>query len=459
MLERILVIGLDSADPELVFDRFAGRLPNLDRLSERSRWGRLRSIDPPITVPAWASMMSGQDAGRLGIYGFRNRAGYGYDQLAIANSLSIRQPQLWDLLGAAGLDSIVVGAPPGYPARPLRGCRVGCFLTPKTPSQPWTYPAELAHELDEAVGGYETDVAEFRTDDREPLLGDIFRLSDKQFRAAAHLARTRPWQFLILVNIAVDRMHHGFWRYFDSEHRKHEPGNRFASAMLEFYQSVDRSVGELLELADERTAVLVVSDHGAKRIDGGVCINDWLIRQGYLTLEEYPDQPTSLAKLKVNWRKTRAWGEGGYYGRVFVNLQGREPEGQVPRAQYEQFRDELAAGLAAIPDDQGRPMATRVLKPQELYQEVNGIPPDLLVYFGDLHWRSIGSVGYRAVHTLDNDSGPDDANHALEGLYILSAPGVEPTPNRPQHLLQIAPTLLKLLGQPIPSDMRRPPFV
>ena len=142
-----------------------------------------------------------------------------------------------------------------------------------------------------------------------------------------------------------------------------------------------------------------------------------------------------------------------------VALQGREPEGQVPRAQYEQFRDELAAGLAAIPDDQGRPIATRVLKPQELYQEVNGIPPDLMVYFGDLHWRSIGSVGYRAVHTLDNDSGPDDANHALEGLYILSAPGVEPTPNRPQHLLQIAPTLLKLLGQPIPADMRRPAFV
>src|SRR5690349_20793158 len=71
---KVVVIGLDCAEPSLVFDRYAQRLPSLSRLRERGLWGKLRSCDPPITVPAWMSMMSSRDPGALGYYGFRNRA-------------------------------------------------------------------------------------------------------------------------------------------------------------------------------------------------------------------------------------------------------------------------------------------------------------------------------------------------------------------------------------------------
>lgn len=456
---KVMVIGLDCAAPELVFDRFAGRLPVLDELRSRSRWGKLESINPPITVPAWACMMSGKDPGRLGIYGFRNRASHEYDALVTTNSESVREPLLWDILGSVGLRSILIGVPPSYPAKPVRGIRLGCFLTPGTQGDDWAYPNSLTAELNRELGGYNVDVEDFRSPDKERLLRDIFALNHKQFDAAEYLLRTKPWDYFMMVNIAVDRMHHAFWSYFDSTHRKHTPGNPYEDKMLAFYQEVDERIGRLLQFADDQTAVLVVSDHGAKKIDGGICINEWLIQQGLLTLKgPLPDAPTPYAQIGVDWSKTKAWGEGGYYARIFINRKGREPMGQVDPSEYEDFRDELAEKIRQIPDDHGNPMDTRVYKPEDLYPEVRNVAPDLIVHFGDLHWRSIGTVGYHAIHTLENDTGPDDANHAQYGIYLLSGPGVTPG-NEDGRLLQIAPTLLRLLGKRVPRDMRAEPML
>ena len=103
----------------------------------------------------------------------------------------------------------------------------------------------------------------------------------------------------------------------------------------------------------------MVSDHGAKGMVGGICINEWLIQQGYLVLREYPQKPPRLADLKIDWCKTRAWGDGGYYGRVFLNVRGREPQGLIPPSEYESFRNLLARQIEAIPDEKGCPIGTR----------------------------------------------------------------------------------------------------
>ncbi|MCS6939866.1 MAG: alkaline phosphatase family protein, partial [Roseiflexus sp.] len=71
---QLLIIGLDCAEPSLVFDRWRADLPTLSRLMAEGVYGELESCIPAITVPAWSCMMSGRDPGELGIYGFRNRA-------------------------------------------------------------------------------------------------------------------------------------------------------------------------------------------------------------------------------------------------------------------------------------------------------------------------------------------------------------------------------------------------
>src|SRR3954454_14928152 len=123
---KICVFGLDCAAPEVVFAD--ERLVNLRRLMAVGTYGRLESVIPPITVPAWMCMCTSQDPGSLGVYGFRNRVNHTYNGLGVADSNSIQTPAIWDYLAQEGKRSIIVGVPPGFPPRKINGISVGCFL-------------------------------------------------------------------------------------------------------------------------------------------------------------------------------------------------------------------------------------------------------------------------------------------------------------------------------------------
>jgi predicted AlkP superfamily phosphohydrolase/phosphomutase len=458
---KLLVIGLDSATPQLVFDRWRAELPTLAGLIARGAHGRLRSTHPPITVPAWTAMLASRDPGELGFYGFRNRRDHSYDAYAFANSSQVKVPRLWDWLGQAGLRSIVLGVPQTYPPSPLNGEMVTCFLTPSTQSE-YTYPPSLKAEVERVTDGYVLDVEDFRTADKAALLRRVYEKTAKHLRLARHLLATHPWDFFMLVEMGVDRIHHGFWSYMDPAHRKYEPGNPFESAILDYYRALDGQLAELLALCPPETLVLVVSDHGAKKMDGGVCFNEWLIREGHLTLASPPRTPTPVGRVAIDWPRTRAWGDGGYYGRLFMNVRGREPAGTIAPADYERVRSDLIAGIEAIADPGGRPIGSRAYRPEELYRTCNGVAPDLIVYFGDLDWRSVGAVGMGGIHTFENDTGPDEANHDWHGIFVLSTAGAE-TPLRGPlpdlSIYEVAPTLLRLLGLPVPPGLVGRPLV
>jgi len=118
----------------------------------------------------------------------------------------------------------------------------------------------------------------------------------------------------------------------------------------------------------------------------------------------------------------------------------------------------LAAQIACIPDHQGQPLTHRIFKPQDIYQQINTPAPDLIVYFGDLHWRCVGTVGYGQPYTLENDTGPDDANHAEEGMFLLYEPGRSGGQSPDRQLMDIAPTILQRMGVAIPGEMQGKAF-
>ncbi|MBI5485894.1 MAG: alkaline phosphatase family protein [Deltaproteobacteria bacterium] len=451
---RVMVIGLDCAEPSLAFDRYAGVMPNLRRLMKRGCWGNLRSTVPPITVPAWTTMVSGADPGELGIYGFRDRTGYDSYGLEFATSRAVRVPRLWDVLGDAGLRSTILFVPQTYPPpRELRGSMVTCFLTPGADSD-YARPAELKQTLEATFGAYIVDVPGFRTDDKPRLLESIYAMSRQHFAMARFLLDKDDWDFFMMVEMGCDRFHHGFWRHIAADHPGHVPGNRFADAGREYYAYVDRELGTLVEFADADTTVLVVSDHGARTMRGGICLNEWLLRHGYLALEEPPDRPTPLHKLKIDWSRTKAWGEGGYYGRVFLNVRGREPRGIIPPEQVDTECEALKAMLEAIPDEAGKPIGTIAHRPKDLYPIARGTPPDLLVFFGNLDWRSIGSVGTGTIHASGNDTGPDEANHSWDGLLVASGAQVSPVGRVDgSQVRDVARTVLELFAVAPPETM------
>jgi predicted AlkP superfamily phosphohydrolase/phosphomutase len=347
----------------------------------------------------------------------------------------------------------VLGVPQTFPPRPLNGDMVSCFLAPSTDSR-YTYPEELRDEIRQVVGDYMIDVPDFRTDDKDRVMRDIDEMTRKRFALARHLRDSRDWDLFVMVEMGPDRLHHGFWRFYDHHHPDYVPGNPYEQAFRDYYRRLDAEIGTLIETLTEDDALLVVSDHGAQAMFGGIQINEWLIQNGYLRLVDPPTTPTPIGRCTIDWPNTRVWADGGYYSRIFLNVAGREPQGTVPPDQVEPLRDELIAKLEALGDEQGRSIGTRVFRPSDLYQVANGVPPDLIAYFGNLTWRSIGSVGDGRIQVRENDTGPDDANHAKFGIAIMVGPGMPASLPPDAHLFDVAPTVLTALGLPVPGDMR-----
>jgi ATP sulfurylase len=451
---KVMVIGLDCATPQLVFDQWRDRLPHLSRLMHGGTYGELESTIPPITVPAWMSMMTSKDPGRLGFYGFRNRADHSYDRMRIANSAMVAEDTTWDILSRAGRKVVLVGVPQTYPVKPTNGYIITSFLTPSTRSQ-YTYPADLQHEIEALVGEYMLDVENFRTEEKDDLLRQIHEMTKKRFEVVRYLLSEKDWDFFMLVEMGVDRIHHAFWKYFDPQHAKYEPNTPYENVIEEYYKYLDGEIGELLAMLDDDTVVLVVSDHGARHMEGGICINEWLRQEGYLVLKDEPTSIVPLEKVEIDWDRTKAWGAGGYYGRLFLNVQGREPQGVIPAQDYEKVRDEIVHKLSQIADEKGVNIGTVAYKPQDVYTECRNVAPDLMVYFGDLAWRSVGSLGHGGIHTRENDIGPDDANHAQHGVFIMYDPRQQGRGKVDGlHLMDVAPTVLDTMGLPVPADMQ-----
>jgi len=232
--KKVLVIGLDCATPQLIFDRWADQLPNIKRLVATGRHGELESCIPAITCPAWMSMVTSKSPGKLGVYGFRNRKNYSYDDMFFANSMAIKENTVWDVLGQAGKKVIVVAVPQTYPPKPVNGCLVAGFLTPDTKAA-YTFPDSLKEEIHSLVDEYILDVRDFRTDDKEYLITQIQKMTETRFTVIKHLMKNKPWDFFMFVEIGPDRIHHGLWKYFDPEHHKYEPNTKYEKAALDYY--------------------------------------------------------------------------------------------------------------------------------------------------------------------------------------------------------------------------------
>jgi predicted AlkP superfamily phosphohydrolase/phosphomutase len=404
-------------------------------------------------------MLTSKNPGALGFYGFRNRRPGGYDTDWIATNAAVKSPRVWDYLGEAGLSCCAHAVPQTYPVKPIHGMLVADFLTPSTDSD-YTYPVSLKEELNRVCGGYQIDVEGFRTDDKAALLEQIYTVTDKHHQATMYLLDQQPapgraWDFFMSVEMGCDRLQHGFWKYCDPAHPKYEAGNPFVTCINDYYMHLDRQLGEVLEKVGEDALVMVVSDHGAKAMQGSLNLNDFLIREGLLVLNQAVPPKSRLKPEVIDWSRTRAWAWGGYYARVFLNLAGREPQGTILAADYERVRDEVAALIEAIPDDQGRPMKTRAYQPAELFTgPYVDQAPDLMVYFDELNWRAGQDLNNPEMYSFDTEIGPDDAVHDYEGIFAMAGPGVASAGQLTGlQLMTVAPTVLHHLGQPQPAGL------
>jgi len=345
-----------------------------------------------------------------------------------------------------------LGVPPTYPIQKVNGYLVSGFITPDI-SLNYTYPPELKEEIQKNVGKYILD-ANFRTENKDKLLEEIYQMTKIQLKTIKYLIKNKEWDFCQFITIGLDRIHHAFWKYYDILHPKYESNNPFKDVMKNYYEYMDKEIGEILEIIDKDTIVFIVSDHGAKAMKGCICVNMVLEKLGLLKFQKEPKPGTRLENTEIDWSRTYAWGWGGYYARIFLNVKGRESEGVIPEKDYDFWRDKISKLLKGIKDPNGREMNTIVYKPEDIYSELKGDFPDLMVYFDDLNWRSAGTVGYESIYLDENDTGPDDAVHDYYGIYIIYDPEKRVGKDLgTRNILDIAPTILNIFEIDIPKDM------
>lgn len=440
---RLFVAGLDSAPPELLFKEFIDDLPNIKKLLSNSIYGPMKSCIPAITIPAWMCMATGKTPGELGLYGFRHRKKSSYKDVWISHSLMVKEKAVWDYLGEKGYRSIVIGVPPSYPPKKIKGIMVGCFITPDS-SVNYTYPHNVKNEIERVVGDYIFDVV-FRKDERDEVKEKIWEMTEKRFELIRHFIQNEDWDLMWFVEIGLDRIHHAFWRYYDEKHHLHEPNKKYRKVIPDYYKLLDRELGRTLKLLDDDTAVMIVSDHGVKAMKGCFAVNQWLIDEGLLKAT-YGGKIKRFEQLEVRWCETTAWAWGGYYARVFLNVKGREPEGVVRLSEYDRVRDEVADLIKSIRGPNGEKWHTEIYYPENIYPVAKGDRPDMMVYFDRLSWRSAGTVGWESYYLLENDTGPDDAVHSDYGVFSLMMPEMGKNGVVECEIYDVAATILRMFN-------------
>lgn len=508
---RALVIGLDGATYRLIEPLMAqGDLPNLARIMQEGAAGVLRSTVQPSSEQAWASFMTGLNNGKHGVFGFQRRRSGTY-QFDYVNAHSIAGRSLWRLLSQRDKDVIVLNVPMTYPPEQVQGVLIGGLLSPGVQSH-FAYPEGIYEELRDACGDYiiDVDIERGRMDagQLQQLADDAVHMIHLRTCATLHLAGTRPWDFLMVVYGASDRLAHKFWKYWDPNHPLHDPAmaSTLGEVLPRIYRELDAAVGQLTAaLIDDRTTLFLVSDHGFGPMEKAVYLNRWLAQKGYLTMKstaaatprqqaqlalragaragvrwldnrwmarakkwafsQFPGLKgalySSVAFAQVDWAQTRAYALGTM-GNIYLNLQGREPEGTVtPGAEAETVIRELMADLGALLDpDTGKPVFHTIMRGQDLYEgPYTDLGPDVVgvkdsrYHVVTADWQDgdeiVVSLGDK-MHFVSDQSG----QHELDGVLMASGPGIAPANTLENaRLLDMAPTILYALGEAIPRVM------
>jgi predicted AlkP superfamily phosphohydrolase/phosphomutase len=336
-------------------------------------------------------------------------------------------------------------------------------------------------------------------------------MTERRGETAVRLLREKPWDFFMVVFRNSDEICHFFWHHMDESHPQHDPAAppRYRTAILDLYRRIDHWVGELTAATGEDVNVVVMSDHGAGPLYRDVFLNEWLWREGWLALREAATGgrgltraarrvgltrariSDALTRLDMHWLETaikRALGDRiyilprderpefhnaidwsrtvaysfGYYGQIYINLRGREPEGIAPPEEYEALRDEIARRMMAIVDpEDGRPVVDRVYRKEELYHGrfLEGAPDLLaimrgLTYITRMGYEFAGERGVLFREPYTDETG----GHRLEGILLAAGPDIRPgtLPERP--IVDLTPTLLQLQGCPAPAYMDGAPI-
>jgi len=467
-----------------------GRLPNLASLISEGSSGVLESTVPPVTIPAWVSMMTGKNPGKLGVFDLLKRKGYGVEP---SGSCFNGNAPLWHILNSYGIRTGVMNLPGTYPPEEVDGFMVTGMMTPSRRS-PFSYPRSLAADLDSTVSQYVIDVPQWQYYDEGHFVEDVYKVTEKRGMAAEYLIDFIPCEFYMIVFTSCDRLQHVLWE-------KKEIIN-------DYWENLDRIVGKILRLFKDDSTVLVVSDHGFIPLRKTFYVNEWLRSKGYLRvqrkinnkiflrlgkiLEEfyrflgekkllhsvtvflenvlgldriwkytYDYLSEEKVKNKVDWVKTKAFScvHTPHFGHIYINMVSDRGDGKAGDCSVEDERDFLSRAirkeLISIEEAvSGENLKVEAHLAKELYSgPYVGEAPDIIFTIDDGGCEVDAEVGNGKIFESGAPMTGWSGTHTKNGVFIAKGPGIKQGYKfNSASILDVTPTILKIFGIPPPED-------
>lgn len=498
-MSRTLLVGFDGATLDLSDPWMAeGRMPVLSGLASDGSSAPMRSVFPFNSAVAWTTLVSGVDPGRHGIFDFVLPRENQYS-LRVATGDDRRVPAIWTHASQAGARVGVVNIPMTFPAEPVNGVMVSGMDAPSLEERA-VHPAGLLERIHREVPDYRImSKAYIRAEhgEWEAAERELLEVMEARARFVTELARPRDLDFLMVNLEATDGSHHFFWQHFDPSHPRHDPelARRFGDTIARCYAASDAALGRLIDAYAPDT-VVVVSDHGGGPSNDWILyMNDWLEAEGFMTIT--PKASASMAKrayatamrhmsvpLKrrlrplfgtwierakglalygdVDWPRSRAYGT--VQSMVRLNEVGREPEGAVSASDREAVLSELAGKARARTFPDGRALFDLVAPGTDIYRGDAPGRPDLVVepVLGtQVRGRNTSGRPGFLFDIRELGAYYPSGEHTPVGMVVAAGAGIERQGRVAEtSILQVAPSILALLGVPAPElDAGPLPFV
>ncbi len=510
MSSKIIAIGLEAAEPDLI-EKWCdqGHLPTLDALRKKGGWLRIRSSAEISSGATWPSLVTGTNPAKHGIGFYHRQIKTGTYDLVKKYADEVRRNPFWNEPARAGRRIVVFDVPETFPVQNFNGVHLAGWgvEAPSWPKSSW--PPDLMGQVSERYGGHHLE-SWYQTRPKTVQGWNEFRQhlvtgAGRKGSISMDLLAREDWDLFLVSFSESHWAGHYFWHLMDQGHPDHEAeeGKAVGGAMLEVYRVLDETISNLLAACPDSTVVVFSNTGMGPNYSGSHLLPETLNRLGMGRGERKSHSPAGwvgrlfpagrwgpyaikkiesllspdlIARVKrhvperlwdtwtrrilglgSDWKRSIAFMvPSDYTGAIRINLKGREPNGQIePGKEYDAVCEQLMEDLSALTNPEtGKEAVSTVYRVDRVYQGENLRDlPDLIVkWTGDAPIRALTSPKIGTVSGIlpDKRSGA----HRTHGFLSLSGRNIRPVKSPGEYdSMDIAPTILYLMGQPVPRDM------
>jgi predicted AlkP superfamily phosphohydrolase/phosphomutase len=473
----VLLIGLDGAtftilDPYVA----AGKMPCLAELYQRGSRAVLRSIMPPLTPPAWTSLVTGKHPGEHGIFDFFQKEEPVGVYFAFASSQQVRSSTIWSLASDQQRRVVSLNFPLMFPPPPVSGAvvpggmmpwrqlRLGCHppgLFDRLKALPGFEPREMLDmelEIKAIEGCPEDEYAEF--------VELHIRREQRWAEVLSHLMDSERPDLAGVLFDGVDKLQHLCWRFIDPACRPAVPTD-WEQSMIErcerYFASLDRLIGNAVQRAGPQATIVLASDHGFGPTQDVFHVNSWLAEQGYLVWtdgegdgDRRQDTDIGFAEMTrhvraLDWSKTIAYAATPSSQGIHIVDHIPGSTDPLPEEARARIACELAESLLQIrrPWDDEPLIETVWTREQAFHGPYERYGPDISMVLADG-----GTISILPSDSLLARRGQPRGHHRWEGILLAAGPGIRTGAVVDEFsIVDVAPFILHQLGLPIPADM------